>query len=483
MESTKRPAALGPSPFPLSAVFFGLLAAARPACRQERTFHRLSGLAVGWLLALGRHTVTRVLAALGLVEVEWSAFYRLVGRAGRLDVDVLHRTLLRRTLALAPAETPYLVAVDGTTLRRHSRTMPGTGWLRAPGTAPFNRGLARCQRFVALCWLPLPSADGYSRAVPLRWLPAFTPEAVPAAGHPPRTEWAAGLDALAWVRAELDALGRSAQRLVAVADATFATVEVWKRLPAGVVLLARCAKNRALFALPDPPAPGRRGRRRTYGPQAPHPSDWLPVRAGWRQAAFAVRGRILRPRYRVEGPYRLKGAAAHPVFLLVVKGVDRRGRRLRREPTYWLASAALTADGGWALPAPAEALLAWAWQRWEVEVAHREQKTTFGLGDPQCWGSRSTVAAVQLAGWLYGLLLLTGVTVWGLGRPPAEVPTARWWRGSGRWSPDQLWAALRAELWDLGEFRPVWGGTPLNWPEMADWAAAQTNALRSAGHT
>ena len=483
MESTKHPAAA--TPFPLTAVFFGLLAAHRVACRQERTFHRLSGLAVGWLLTLGRHTVTRVLAALGLVEVEWSAFYRLFAR-DRIAYDALCRTLLRQTLALAPADAPYLVTVDGTTIPRRSRTMPGTGWLRAAGTAPFNRGLARYQRFVDLCWLPLPSADGYSRAVPLRWLPAFTPKAVPAAGSPPCPEWAAGLDALGWVRRELDALGRAAQRLVVVADGTYATVELWKRLPAGVVLLARCATNRALFALPPAPAPGQRGRTRLYGEQAPHPGDWLAVRSGWREAVFAVRGRMLRPRYRVEGPYRLKRAAAHPVFLLVVKGVDRpgrSGRRGRREPTSWLVSAAATAEGGWALPVPAATLLAWAWQRWEGEVAHREQKTTFGLGDPQGWTPRSTVATVQWAGGLSGLLLLTGLTVWGLGRPPAQVPTARWWRGSGRWSLDQLWSAVRAELWDLGEFRPVWGGTPLNWPEMADWAAAQTNAVRSASHT
>jgi hypothetical protein len=480
MESTKRPAP--PTPFPLSAVFFALLADHRVACRQERTFHRMSAFAVGWLLTLGRHTVTRVLAALGLVEVDWTAFYRLFAR-DRLDYDALCRTLLRQTLPLAPADDPYLVAVDGTTVRRHSRTMPGTGWLRAAGTAPFNRGLARCQRFVDLCWLPLPSPDGHSRAVPLRWLPAFTPTAVPADGHPPQREWEAGLAVLAWVRAELDAAGRAAQRLVVVADGTYATVELWKRLPAGVVLLARCAKNRALFALPAPPTPGQPGRRRVYGDQAPHPGEWLAEPAGWREAVFPVRGRTLRPRYRVEGPYRLKGAAQHPVFLLVVKGVDRRGRKLRRAPTQWLVSAVATEGDGWTLPVPAEALLAWAWQRWEIEVTHRAQKTTFGLGDPQCRHPRATVTSVQVAGWLCGLLFLTGLTVWGLDRPPAGTATTRWWRGGGRRSPDQLWSALRAELWDLGEFRPVWGGTALNWPEMADWAAAQTNALRSASHT
>ena len=116
-------------------------------------------------------------------------------------------------------------------------------------------------------------------------------------------------------------------------------------------------------------------------------------------------------------------------------------------------------------------------------MAHREQKTTFGLGDPQCWRAASTVAAVQFAGWLYGLLLLAGLLAWGLRRAPAGAPTARWWRGSGRWSLAHLWAGLRAELWDLGEFRPVWGRTPRNWPEMADWAAAQTNALLGASHT
>ncbi len=195
MESTKRLDALGSSPFPLTAVFFGLLAAHRGACRQERTFQWLSGFAVGWLVTLGRHTVTRVLAALGLVEVDWSAFYRLFGRE-RLAYDALCRTLLRQTLALAPADAPYLVAVDGTTIPRRSKTMPGTGWLRA-----------------------------------------------------------AGLAALCWVRRELDALGRAAQRLVVVADGTDATVELWKRLPAGVVLLVRCAKNRALFELPPPPPP------------------------------------------------------------------------------------------------------------------------------------------------------------------------------------------------------------------------------------
>ena len=65
----------------------------------------------------------------------------------------------------------------------------------------------------------------------------------------------------------------------------------------------------------------------------------------------------------------VKKAAERPVFLIVVKGIDRvlGRRRTRNRPTG--VSAVLGEDGGWKLPYQAEELLSWAWQRWEVEVA------------------------------------------------------------------------------------------------------------------
>jgi hypothetical protein len=412
---------------------------------------------LGWLLTLERHTITRVLASLGLVEADWSAFYRVLGTP-RFDYDALTRQLLRETLPLAEAHHPYLVAVDGVMVPRHSRTMPGTGWVLAPQTAPFKRGLQRAQRFVDLCWLPHPTAEGYSRAVPVRWEPAFPPKAVAAEEVEPRTEWEAGLAGLRWMRGELDAAGRTDQRVLAIGDGSYASKDLWQGLPDRVDLLARCAKNRALFTVPRDPAPGQKGRRRVYGEQAPSPAEWLEERTGWEATDVVVRGRTIPLTFRVEGPFLLKGAATRPLMLLVVKGIAKRSsRHKRRDP-------------------------AWAWQRWEIEVAHREQKTGFGLGDPQCWGPRSAVSAVQLVGWIYGLTVLTGIRTWGLGRAPT-APATRWWRGSGRWSLGQLWTGLRAELWELGEFQPVWTRTGGNWWEMADWIDAQTNALLGASRT
>ena len=470
-------------PAPLLTALFALLVAHRVAFGQERPFQRTTGLVLGWLLAVERHTLTRVLAALGLVATDWSAFYRLVSRP-RFAYDALTGCLLRETLPLAPADQPYLVAVDGVVIPRHSRTMPGTGWVLAPQTAPFKRGLQRAQRFVDLCWLPTPTADGYSRAVPLRWEPAFPPKAVAAVDVAPRSEWQAGLDGLTWLRTDLDAAERTAQWVLAIGDGSYAGKDVWRGVPARTEVLARCAKNRALFAPPPAPVPGQKGRKRVYGDQAPHPGDWLTEPDGWAQTDVAVRGRTIPLTYRVEGPYLLRGAASHPVFLLVVKGIAKRSpSHKRRDPAYWLVSARGQEDGDPVLPYPASDLLAWAWQRWEIEVAHREQKTGFGVGEPQCWGPRSAVTAVQLAGWIYGLTVLAGIRTWGLGRAPASTPLPRWRPGGGRWSLGQLWTGFRSELWALGAFRPVWTRTTGNWWEMVDWLDAHPNALLGSSRT
>jgi hypothetical protein len=456
-----------------------LLAAHRVAFRQERPYQRSVALLVGWLCAFGRHTLTQVLLALGLGEADWTAFYRLFNRR-RIDYERLTRALLEQTLALSAPQEPYLVGLDATQIPRHSRTMPGTSWLRHPGTAIFAAGLHRAQRFVHLAWLPQPSAIGYSRAVPLRLDPAFPAKAVPAAGHPPQTEWAAGLAALRWVREQVDTAGRCSQRVLGLGDGSYSPAALWAALPARVALVAGCARNRALYALPG--AYAGCGRPPDYGPRLPRPDAWLTVRTGWQRTTLRVRGRTIPVTYRVEGPALVKGAPTQPLFLLVVKGSDpRRGRR-RRLPRFWLVSAMTDAQGRPILPWPAVQLLGWVWQRWELEVAHRELKTSFGLGEVQAWSPAAAVLSVQWTAWVYAVLVLAGIRAWGLGRGPVRPP-GRWWAGSGRWSLARLWQGYRQEVWGETDFHRVWAATAGTWDEMADWLTARTNATLAASRT
>jgi hypothetical protein len=456
-----------PAHRPLLKELFALLEAHREAFKQERTFLRMRALLFGSLLCFARRTVTQALLALGLTDSDWSAFYRLFGVAGRIDYGALTGRFFKETLGHVSPTGPYVAVVDGVQIPRHSHKMPGTSWLRSPRTPPFMPGIHRAQRFMHLACVLGANREGYARAVPLRFEPAFPEKAVEAEGFPAKKEWEAALGAIGWLRGRLNAAGRHAQRLLVVADGAYCVKDLFRALPReGVTLVARCAKNRALYERPGEEA----HKNRKYGPRARRPSEWLEKgrgkRKGWRTRWLKVRGRSVRLVHRVEGPYLLRGAPQRPVYLIVVKGVNPRAKsRRRREPTFFLVSAAPNAaeeEGGssWSMPYPAEELLFWAWQRWEVEVSHREMKTGFGLGEIQSWGALSAVMAARWQAWAYGVMVLAGFRAWGLGKGPASVrPAGRWWGGSGRWSMGTLWRGYRSELWALEGFRPLWAAS------------------------
>lgn len=464
------------STFPtLLQALFELWEAFRPIFRQERTYLRALGLLLGELFVFSRHTVTQELLALGLTDGDWSAWYRLFSRE-RFDPQQASHSLLCETLKHSPETEPYGIGVDGVQVPRSSQKMPGTSWLKALGTAKFKPGIHRGQRFLNLSWL-VPVVDGFSRAIPLKWLPAFPAKAVPG-GAAPQKEWEAGLAAIRWVRAELDQAGRGQQILLALADGSFEkVVEFWKGLPERTLFLGRTARNRVLYRLPGPYA--GLGRPAEYGERAKKPAEWLKERCGWQTRPVRVRGRTREMRYRVEGPYVRDGLPDQPVFLIVVKGIDRKvnGRRVKRDPAFYLVSARRE-PGNWRLPFSAEFLLAWAWQRWELEVEHRELKSGFGLGEKQCWHPRSAVVSVQWSAWVYALLLLAGYRTWGLLDGPA-CP-GRWWPGSRRWSFNTLWRGYRAALWGTPDFRAVWTSTGDNWLKKGDWIAALRNSAAGA---
>jgi len=465
---------------PLIQSVFTLLAAHRSAFRQERTYQRSVGLVLGELFNFARHTVTQGLLALGITDGDWSAWYRLFSRK-RFEEEKLADCLLEQTVPHVPESEPYVAAIDGTSIHRSSLKMPGTSWLRDSRFSAFRPGIHRAQRFLHGAWLT-PLQEGFSRAIPLRFLPAYPEKANPAE-TPHRREWEAGLVFLNWLRRGLDRLGRQAQLLLVLADGGFDVLDLWRDLPDNMVLITRTARNRALYYLPEPaPQPGP-GRPPSYGEPAPKPAEWLHRGLrNWPKQQVAVRGKSIEMRYQVLGPFVRDGLPERPLFLIVVKGMHRKvGKKKQhfkhRGPSFYLVSA-VQRDGTWQLPLPIATLLAWLWQRWEIEVAHRELKTGWGLGEKQCWTPRSTEVSVQWSVWVYAILLLAGYRTWGLLGGPATP--AAWWPGAKRWSLSTLWRAYRAALWGTAEFRALWNGSGDNWWKKETWLAGLTNAIPGA---
>lgn len=427
-----------------------LLQAHRHLFRQERVFQRVAMLLVAELVVFARHTVTQLLASIGRTEQEWSSWYRLFSQR-RFPYDGASEVVMAETVKHVAADELYVVAGDSTQTRRSSAKMEGVGWLHNPQSPVFRRGIHLAQRWFNGSWL-MPAENGYSRSVPLRWLPAFTAKSQPTTVAPCK-EWEAAVAFLLWLQEQLSKLGRAAQLVLMLGDGHYDTIKLWQHLPAGIIMLTRSAKNRALWHLPGPGA----RKNRKYGERAPTPAAYWAERKGWRPLQLQVRGRPRHLQVKVAGPFLRKGAAERPLFLIIVRG--KHNKRTRRQPLPFLVNASQNLAGSWQLPLPVEQLLFWAWQRWEVEVAHRELKASFGLGDKQCWHPQAAILSVQWSAWVYALLLLAGYRCWGLTGGPA-VPT-RWWRGSGRWSLNTLWRSYRAALWGDHQFHPLDPGSGL----------------------
>jgi hypothetical protein len=448
---------------------FELLEAHRSIIGQQRTYLRVVSLVMAEMFAFSRHVITQLLMTLGLTEQDWSAWYRLFSQ-GRFDAQRASEVLFVETLRHVGEGEVYVVAGDGTQTARSSDTMEGVSWLRNPRNPPFRISIHHAQRWFNGSWL-MPAENGYSRAMPLRWLPAFTEKSFRKL-HEACKEWQAAVQYLQWLRSQLSCHGRAHQQILLLGDGSYDTVALWKALPERVTLLTRSAKNRALRHLLPPGAHGNR----KYGERAPTPQAFWQRRSGWKRTRLILRGHERDLQYRVEGPFLRQGAPSVPLFLLIIRGqkYTKHGQLKHREPVPYLVNAIRREAGDWVLPLPIQTLIFWAWQRWEIEVCHRELKSNFGLGDKQCFNPRSAVVSVQWSAWVYALLLLAGYRAWGLCGGP-DVPT-RWWRGSGRWSLNTLWRAYRAALWGSHDFRAIWAVTTGNWDEKE----ARLIALRNA---
>lgn len=453
-----------------------LVAAHRRIFGQERVYERVVKLVLAEVMAFARHTVTQLVMVLGENGEDWSGWYRLFSRK-RFDEGAAAEVMVQETLKHVGEEEVYVVGGDGTQVPRDGKRIEGVSWLRNLRTPAFKVGIHRAQRWFNGSWL-IPAERGYSRALPLRWLPAFPAKAQRQVTEP-CTEWEAAVHFLGWLKAQLARLGRAGQWILMVADGSFDTLGLWQHLPSGVVMLARSAKNRVLHHLP--PAGAHRNRR--YGERALTPQALWQQRSGWHKIQLLIRGRLRNLQYRVEGPFLRKGAPHMPLFLIIVRGKTylQHGRRKRREPMPYLVNALPGLNGQWVLPLPITTLLFWAWQRWELEVCHREIKSGFGLGQKQCWNPVAALASVQWSAWVYSLLLLAGYRTWGLCGAPS-VPSA-WWHGAGRWSLNTLWRAYRAALWGPHLFQPLYSYTPSNWLEKQALFRGLGNSLYAAARS
>lgn len=457
----------------LLSAFLQIVQDWRPIFPQPRSFRRALRQALGSLVCLGRRTLSRIIWANGDEQKSWSAEYFLHSRCS-WNPQRLFEPLLQRALLYCPG--PYVgVAVDETRLRKTGRCIEQAFYQRDPLSPPFHCNLMLGLRFLqASILIPLYRRAAVGcRALPIRF------QEVSAVKRPlrraPPSEWQNYRAAVKQhnlsqrfvtlareVRAAFDALGGTHKIVVLAADGSFCNRTVFTQHVARVELIVRARKDAQLcFTAPA-------HSRRFYSPDKFTPEQVRQAASrDWQTAKVFYGGQRRKIRYKEVRSVLWQGGARRRLLrLLVVAPTAYRkrksGRLYYRQPAYLLTTV---------LRGHTRQLLQIYFDRWQIEVNHREEKDTLGVGQAQLWNPTSVPKQPVLAVAAYSALLLASLQAFGAERGQAYAPLPKWRRRARRPSCLDLVTLLRKETAEKPELVIPFGLNP-SYKTLASAAAA-----------
>ncbi|HXJ95636.1 MAG TPA: transposase [Terriglobia bacterium] len=420
---------------------------------QHRTFHRAVRQALGALVCLGRRCLSRIIWTQGGQDRNWSSEYFLHSRC-QWQPQALLAPVLRRALAYCPSRLVG-VAVDDTRLRKTGRSIPQAFYQRDPLSPPFHVNLVLGLRYLqASLLVPLYRRGPVgTRALPIRF------EEVSRIKKPSRKAseeaWKEYkrmtklynlsqrfVQAMGQLRQQLDAAGGLKKILVLAGDGSFCNRTCLRAPRDRTQLIARARKD-ARLCFRAPQDSRRFYHTETFTPEQVRQDDARP----WKQTKLFYGGKRRKTRYQEVGPvYWRHGAGQIPLRLLVVAPTPyrkrKRSRVYYRQPAYLL-----TTD----LTSSAKPLLQIYFDRWQIEVNHREEKDTLGVGQAQLWNIQAVPKQPVLVVAAYSALLLASLQAFGIERGQAYQALPKWRRHAYRPSCLDLVTLLRKEMVDHPE--------------------------------
>jgi hypothetical protein len=239
------------------------------------------------------------------------------------------------------------------------------------------------------------------------------------------------------LRQAFDHAGASGKTLLLAVDGSFCNRTVFHTPCPGIELIARARKD-AVLCLRAPAGSRRFYDTGKFTPEQLRQDDSLP----WKVTKLFYGGKRRKIRYK-ELPlvYWQGGARQRPLRLFVVAPTayrkSKNHRRYYRRPAYLLTTL---------LEAKAPALLQIYFDRWQIEVNHREEKDTLGVGQAQLWNPQAVPKQPVLAVAAYSALLLAALQVFGTRRHDAYAALPKWRRHAQRPSCLDLITLLRKEM-------------------------------------
>jgi hypothetical protein len=393
-----------------------------------RTHRRAIEHALAWPVAMGARTISQSICILGRSQQDWNADYKLFSRSP-WKPEQLFDPVIDEYLQRYP-RGPVVMPMDDTKVHKTGKHIPGASWQRDPMSPPFHVNFIWGLRFLqaSLTFPHHQEGDFSARAFPVRFqhVPVLrkpgkgaTEDELKRYRHLRKTEnlSTAALGVLKDFRQVLDQKGAAHRQLLIPVDGSFCNQTFFKTPIPGVDLLARCRKD-ARLCFPDPT-----DSRRTYAAELFTPEDVRKSdRLGWKQTRVYFGSKCRKVRYKVlDDVLWRRGAASRLLRLIVIAPVPYKmslhSRTNYRDPAYLL-----TTD----LKTSTKKLLQHYFDRWQIEVNHRDEKTLLAVGHPPVWSAQSVPRQPAFTVACYSLLLLSCLRLYGPGRTHHFGPLPKW---------------------------------------------------------
>lgn len=419
---------------------------------QQRSLERTMAVGVGILCGVGKRTITRAIGFHGNTQKDWSADYKMFSRSP-WEPRELFAPILREAIQQHQLQR-IVVSVDDTRVWRTGRHVPFTQWHRDPMGPAFGTNLRWGHRFLqASLVLPLYGKDGHSsaRSLPVRW------EMAPVVKKPGKRatpqEWKHYAEEkkeknlsrqfvrlVRELREHLNDTGQAGQWLGVVGDGSFCNrrvlAEDW---PAQQVSLVVRGRKDIVLCKRARESGSRFYGKRKFTPEQVRQWDGL---APWQKAPIFHGGRYRSVRYKELGEvYWQRGAKKKPLRLIVLASTGYRkskhSKRQYHKPAYLLTTDPHT---------PVAILIQDYFDRWAIEVNHRDEKEVLGVGEAQVWNAKSVCKVPALLVAMYSWLILSGLQCYGPDRTADYLPLPKWRTGARRPSCLDLVTLLRRQL-------------------------------------
>lgn len=404
------------------------------SCFTAPSYDTFYTLMCGWVLNLGRHTVTATVRAAGAVDYKHiSSFHRFFSQA-RWCRDQLGLVLIRLVMQQLEEHEPVVVAVDDTLGRHTGKRIAGASMHRDPLLSTATRPLFHWGHLWVVVGITV-HAFNKTWCLPVLVRLYRSKKRCAAEGRRYRKcqELAAELIALL-------ATALADRRIVVVGDAAYTNKSLIKGRPGNVTLVGRSRLDAAIYKPPPRRRPGQMGRPRVRGAKLPSPQEQAAdPKARWRRVKVTVYGKTVTVRALVIDALWYVAGGSELMRLVLVRdfpGHERDDVFISTDPTM-----------------SATRIVETIALRWSLEVTFHDAKGKFGFEDPQNRSKRAVERTAPMALWCYSLVVLWYLAT-GQHLPAARVTTALPWYSKSAPTFSDMLATLRRASWSERLFDP-----------------------------